>query len=171
MPGLKARPLELSAFQPVSQLHGPRFQKCIRMRRPCVYNLPDETGPALCPKMDGIIRVCATACSSPPPGAPPVGISIQIRNVATKYRPTWISFENGDKSGQFLPFSDNRVASPRIPFLQFSSLLPFSRSHRRSILQDKKKNLGEYFSRDFSLSPLFFKRRTIKQTFRPFREW
>lgn len=96
-PGLKARPLELPAFQPVSQLHGPRFQKCIRMRRPCVYNLPDETGPALCPKMDGIIRVCATACSSPPPGAPPVGISIQIRNVATKYRPTWISFENGDR--------------------------------------------------------------------------
>lgn len=39
-PGLKARPLELPAFQPVSQLHGPRFQKCIRMRRPCVYNLP-----------------------------------------------------------------------------------------------------------------------------------
>lgn len=27
-----------------------------------------EAGPALCPRMDGIIRVCATACSSPPPG-------------------------------------------------------------------------------------------------------
>lgn len=64
-----------------------------------------ETGPALRPKMDGIIRVCATACSSPPPT---VGISIEIpTNLDQYFRKYADRFLDRQKRGQFLPSSDN----------------------------------------------------------------
>lgn len=99
-PGLKARPFELSlslsppAFQPVSQLHGPRFQKCIRMRRPCVYNLPDETGPSSLSKdgrnYSGVRR--RLFFQEPSPRA---FTSWDFhRNTRRNTRPTWITFEN-----------------------------------------------------------------------------
>lgn len=154
MPGLKARPLELPAFQPVSQLHGPRFQKCIRMRRPCVYNLPDETGPALCPKMDGIIRVCATACSSPPPGAPPVGISIQIPTNLDQFRKRR-PFSPRTKVASF--YRSRIIESPLLVFLSSSSVLSF-RSHdliEGPSSKIKKKTWGN-ISLAISLFPRYF---------------
>lgn len=83
---------------------------------------------ALCPKMDGIIRVCAAACSSKSlhQEPSPVGISIVIRD-ERRDQPGSLSkmtvfFTGTQKWPVFkYPFSDNRIASPPVNFYPFSS--------------------------------------------------
>lgn len=82
---------------------------------------------ALCPKMDGIIRVCAAACSSKSlhQEPSPVGISIVIRD-EIRDQPGSLSKMTVFSTGQKWPvlrysYSDNRIVSPPVNFYSFSS--------------------------------------------------
>lgn len=132
-PGLKARPFELSLSLSLSRLFNRYLSFTVHDSRnayecdspACIIyrTRPDR---ALCPKMDGIIRVCAAACSSKSlhQEPSPVGISIVIRD-EIRDQPGSLSKMTVFSTGQKWPvlrysYSDNRIASPPVNFYPFS---------------------------------------------------